>query len=126
VVKGKLEIYGENFWRPYCHVKDVANAVRLVLGSETHDVAGRAFNVGSNDENYTKKMTAEEIAAQMPLKVDYVRKVEDPRDYKVNFDRITALGFAAGTRLPDGIREVAGAIRQGLVSDPYAAKYRNS
>ena len=77
-------------------------------------MAGKAFNVGSNDENYTKKMIAEEIAAQMPLKVDYVQKVEDPRDYKVNFDRIKALGFVAEMRLPDGIREVAEAIRQGL------------
>ena len=62
----------------------------------------------------------------MPLKVDYVHKVEDPRDYKVDFSRIKALGFAAEMRLPDGIREVAQAIRQGLISDPYAAKYSNS
>jgi nucleoside-diphosphate-sugar epimerase len=126
VVKGTLEIYGENFWRPYCHVRDIARAIHLVLESDVDAVAGKAFNVGSNDENYTKKMIAEEIAAQMPLKVDYVQKVEDPRDYKVDFSRITALGFTAEMRLPDGIREVAQAIRQGLISDPYAAKYCNS
>ncbi len=126
VVKGELEIYGENFWRPYCHVTDIAEAVRLVLETGAGKVAGKAFNVGSNDENYTKKMIAEEIAAQMPLKVNYVHKVEDPRDYKVDFSRIKSLGYAAQMRLPGGIREVAEAVRQGLVSDPYAAKYRNS
>jgi nucleoside-diphosphate-sugar epimerase len=126
VIKGELEVYGENFWRPYCHVRDIVRGVRLVLESDSSDVAGKAFNVGSNDENYTKKMIAEAIAAQMPLKVNYVHKVEDPRDYKVNFDRIKTLGFAAERRLPDGIREVAEAIRHGIVSDPYAARYRNS
>ncbi len=126
VVKGELEIYGENFWRPYCHVSDVARAVRLVLESDTGVVAGKAFNVGSDDANFTKKMIAVEIAAQMPLKVDYVHKIEDPRDYKVSFERIKTLGFAPEIRLPGGIREVAGAIRHGLISDPYAARYRNS
>jgi hypothetical protein len=29
-------------------------------------------------------------------------------------------------RLRDGIREVTTAIRSGLISEPYAARYRNS
>jgi nucleoside-diphosphate-sugar epimerase len=126
VVKGELEIYGEKFWRPYCHVRDIAQATRLVLEAGAEHVAGKAFNVGSNDENYTKRMIAEEIAAQMPLKVSYIEKVEDPRDYRVSFNRIKALGFEPRMRLPEGISEVAQAIRSGIVSDPYATRYRNS
>ena len=126
VVKGELDIYGENFWRPYCHVRDIAAAVRMVLDADARDVVGKAFNVGSDDENYTKKMIAEEIAKQMPLRVNYVTKIEDPRDYKVSFERIRAFGFTPTMRLPDGIREMAGAIRDGLIADPYAPRYRNS
>jgi hypothetical protein len=29
-------------------------------------------------------------------------------------------------RLPDGIREIAAAVRDGLIVDPYADRYRNS
>lgn len=125
-LKGELEIYGQYFWRPYCHVRDVVDAVLLTLECDPQLVAGKAFNVGSGDENYQKRMIADEIAAQMPLDVAYVDKQEDPRDYRVNFDRIAALGFRPRFRLPDGIREVAGAVRDGLVADPYAARYRNS
>ena len=71
-------------------------------------------------------MIAEEIGRQMPLEVEYVQKVEDPRDYKVNFDRIATLGFVPALRLPEGIREVAEAVRLGVISDPYADRYRNS
>ena len=31
LLKGELEIYGPQFWRPYCHVSDIARAVVLVL-----------------------------------------------------------------------------------------------
>jgi nucleoside-diphosphate-sugar epimerase len=126
LVHGELEIYGPQFWRPYCHVRDIAAAVCLVLETDRSRVAGKTFNVGSNDENYQKRMIAEEVAKQIPVTLKYVEKDEDPRDYRVNFDKIKEIGFAAKTRLPDGIREIAAAIGQGLISDPYSPRYRNS
>ncbi len=126
LLKGELEIYGPQFWRPYCHVSDVARAVLLVLETPSDRVSGRTFNVGSNDENYQKQMIADEIGRQMPVKVINVEKAEDPRDYRVNFDRIKALGFEPRMRLADGIREIAGGVGNGLIADPYAARYRNS
>jgi nucleoside-diphosphate-sugar epimerase len=126
VVRGELEIYGPQFWRPYCHVRDIAAAVALVLEADEEQVAGRTFNVGSNEENYQKRMIAEQVARQVPVVLRYVEKDEDPRDYRVNFDRIAALGFKPRFRLADGIGEVAEAVRAGLIADPYDARYRNS
>lgn len=126
LLKGELEIYGPQFWRPYCHVRDIAGAVALVLGSEREAVAGKTFNVGSNKENYQKRMIAEEVAKQIPVRLVYVERDEDPRDYRVSFDRVKALGFVPQMRLPNGIREIATALRDGLISDPFAAKYVNS
>lgn len=126
LLHGTLDIYGQHFWRPYCHVRDIVEAVALVLESDPERVSGMAFNVGSNEENYQKSTIAEEIAQQIPLQVHYVDKDEDPRDYRVNFDRIDALGFQPRLDLADGIREVIMAIRDGLVTDPYASRYRNS
>jgi nucleoside-diphosphate-sugar epimerase len=126
LLRGELEIFGPQFWRPYCHVRDIAGAVAFILESDRDLVARRTFNVGSNHENYQKRMIAEEVAAQVPVRLVYVERDEDPRDYRVCFDRISALGFVPKMRLPDGIREIAAALKNGLITDPYAAKYANS
>ena len=126
LLKGELEIFGPQFWRPYCHVRDIARAVCLVLDSDLDLVAGKTFNVGSNDENYQKRMIAEEVRSQVPVKLVYVEKDEDPRDYRVCFDKVKSLGFEPKMRLRDGIREIAAALRDGLITDPYAQKYANS
>lgn len=126
ILKGELEIYGPQFWRPYCHVRDIADAVVLMLDSAPEAVSGKVFNVGSNDENYQKRMIADEIRKQIPVKIIDVEKDEDPRDYRVDFARIKALGFSPQMRLGDGIREIAQAIGDGLISDPHAARYRNT
>jgi nucleoside-diphosphate-sugar epimerase len=126
LLAGELEIFGPDFWRPYCHVRDIADAVVMVLQQDRELVAGRVFNVGADDENYQKRMIAEAIAEQLPVRLSYVERAEDPRDYRVSFARIAALGFVPRVRLRDGIREVADAIASGLIGDPYASRYRNS
>ena len=126
LLKGELEIFGPQFWRPYCHVSDVARAVVLVLETPADLVSAKTFNVGANDENYQKQMIADEVGKQIPVKVTTVERADDPRDYRVNFDRVKTLGFEPRMRLADGIREIAGAVGDGLIADPYAARYRNS
>ncbi len=126
LVNGELEVFGPEFWRPYCHVRDIASAVTMILEQDRERVAGRVFNVGADDENYQKRAIAEAVAEQIPVRLRYVERAEDPRDYRVSFERIAALGFTPRMRLRDGIREVADAIATGLIADPYAARYRNS
>ncbi|PWB71115.1 epimerase, partial [candidate division GN15 bacterium] len=93
----KLEIYGEQFWRPYCHVADLAHACRLALELKSDRIAGGAFNVGATDQNYTKKMLAENILRELGTDaelISYVQRGNDPRDYRVNFNKIkTTFGF---------------------------------
>jgi len=48
--------------------------------------------------------------------VEYVHKDEDPRDYRVRFDRIRAcLGFEKTRTVEDGIREIVGMVGCGIV-----------
>jgi nucleoside-diphosphate-sugar epimerase len=124
----ELEVYGEQFWRPYCHVADLARSIALALQSPQEKVGYEVFNVGNTTENYTKKMLVEEIRKQIPdAKVKYVPKDEDPRDYKVGFEKIrSALGFRITKRVPDGISEVIRVLRMGLLSDPDDRRYYNS
>lgn len=125
-----LEVYGGQFWRPYAHIADLAEACLLTLKSERSLVASEAFNVGDNFENYQKKTIVDLVLEQLPSAREYVRKVrkdEDPRDYRVNFDKIQSrLGFRITRRVPDGIREIILAIRSGMISDPDNPQYRNS
>jgi nucleoside-diphosphate-sugar epimerase len=123
----ELEVFGEQFWRPYIHVRDAARAVRTALDAPSEQVAGQVFNAGRSGENYRKLDLVEEIQRQTDRgSVSYVRRDEDPRDYKVSFDRIRAqLGFETLMTVPDGIAEVLAALDAGAFGDPYDSRYKN-
>ncbi|WP_353721369.1 NAD-dependent epimerase/dehydratase family protein [Dyadobacter sp. 676] len=122
-----LLIYGENFWRPYCHVSDLARSVEMVLTAEKEKVDGEAFNVGDTAQNFTKKMLAAEIGkAISSLEVNYHPVVTDPRDYKVNCDKIKkVLGFHISKTVPEGIQEIAALFQKQVISEPMNARYGN-
>ena len=126
-IHGEQEIWGAQFWRPYCHVDDLARAVILVLESDIEKVKANVFNVGSTDENYNKGMIIGEVCNVVPdVKVHYVESAEDPRDYRVNFDKIkTELGYTITKKVPDGVREIYKLIKTGIVTDSFAQKFRN-
>jgi nucleoside-diphosphate-sugar epimerase len=123
----ELVIFGENFWRPYCHVKDFSNAFITVLRAPKDKVAFNVFNVGDTSENYTKQMLVNEIKKSIPnAKIKYVEKNEDPRDYRVNSDKIKEeLGFNITMKVPDGVDEVRRIIQEGIIKDPENQKYYN-
>jgi nucleoside-diphosphate-sugar epimerase len=127
VVHQKLVVFGEQFWRPYVHVVDAARAFQLVLETPAERVAGQVFNVGDTRENYRKADLLELMAERIPgADVQRVHKTEDPRDYRVSFERIAErLGFAVTKRVADGIEEIATALEQGLVGDPSDPTFYN-
>jgi nucleoside-diphosphate-sugar epimerase len=122
-----LEVFGEQFWRPYIHVRDAGRAVRTVLEAPEEKVASRVFNAGRSGENYRKLDLVEEIQKQTDRgKVSYVKKNEDPRDYKVSFDKIKAeLGFETLMTVPDGIAEIMAGLDAGTFGDPFDSRYKN-
>jgi nucleoside-diphosphate-sugar epimerase len=123
----KLDVFGETFWRPYVHVRDAARAVALVLASPLEKVKGRVFNAGHSDENYRKLDLVEIITGQLGRgDVEYVTRTEDPRDYKVSFERIkNELGFEPVQRVPTGIEELVGALEEKRFGDPFSPRYSN-
>jgi nucleoside-diphosphate-sugar epimerase len=122
-----LEVYGEQFWRPYVHVRDAARAVLMVLQAPTAKVTGQVFNVGRSAENYRKCDLIEQIRKQTDRgTVSYVPREEDPRDYKVSFEKIrTELGFETLMTVSDGIVEVLSALNAGEFDDPFDGRHRN-
>jgi len=123
----ELEVFGEQFWRPYIHVRDAGRAVHTVLEAPEEKVANNVFNAGRSGENYRKLDLVEEIGKQISRgKVTYVKRDEDPRDYKVSFDKIRAeLGFETLMTVPDGIAEIIAALDAKAFGDPFDARYKN-
>ena len=127
LTKQQLCVFGEQFWRPYVHVRDLARAIQNVLSQPAAKVANEVFNVGCTTQNYRKLDLVELIQPYVPAaKVDYVKKTEDPRDYRVTFDKIRGkLGFEITRTVPDGIREVVQLVHDGAIQDFGKPEYRN-
>jgi nucleoside-diphosphate-sugar epimerase len=123
----RLEVFGEQFWRPYVHVRDAGRAVAMVLDATSDVVAGEVFNGGRSGENYRKLDLVHEIRKLTSGgEVEFVHRDEDPRDYKVSFDKIrAALGFETEMTVPDGIAEVLDALEHDRFEDPFDGRYRN-
>ncbi|MBL7683080.1 MAG: NAD(P)-dependent oxidoreductase [Flavipsychrobacter sp.] len=123
----ELVIFGEQFWRPYCHVYDLARSVVTVIEAAAEIVSFDVFNVGDTSENYQKKMIVDEVMKFIPdAKIKYVSKNEDPRDYRVNFDKIkNKLGFELMFKVPDGIAQIKKVLDDGFILNPDDNKYKN-
>ena len=127
IVRRHLVVFGEQFWRPYVHVRDAAAAIELTLSSPTDLVRGQVFNVGSSQQNFRKQQIVDLIRQQAPdATVEYVHVESDPRDYRVSFAKIhDRLAFRTTTSVEDGVAEVARLVRQGVLPDTADACYRN-
>ena len=124
----RLEVFGEQFWRPYVHVRDAARGVRTALEAPREAVAGDVFNVGNSGENNTKQMLVEAIRERIDRgEVVYVQRDEDPRDYKVSFEKVRErLGYETTMTVRDGIAEVAAALDERRFGDPFDPRHRNT
>ena len=128
-LKRQLEIYGQQFWRPYAHASDLAAACVLALEADTDIVSRQSFNVGDTKENYQKETLIKMIVNELGEEhgdIVYVQKDEDPRDYRVDFTKIQeVLKFKLSCDVTNGIREIVNAIQTGIIVDPDSKLYRN-
>jgi len=122
VVEGKVTIFGGNQWRPHVHCHDAARAFVMALEAPAEAVAGEVFNVGASDLNMRILDLGKLVASSVGRAVDVVigDNAQDPRDYRVGFDKIrSVLGFVPARSLEYGIREVADAIRSNPALQSY-------
>jgi nucleoside-diphosphate-sugar epimerase len=122
-----LEVFGEQFWRPYVHVQDAARGIRTVIDAPSELVAGEVYNVGHSDENYRKLDLVRLITSELGRgDVSYVHRDEDPRDYKVSFEKVRSrLGFEPRMWVPDGIREIIAGLESRRFRDPFSGAWSN-
>jgi nucleoside-diphosphate-sugar epimerase len=110
---------GGKQWRPFVHVKDVAEAIRRSLEAPKERVAGRVMNVGATANNVRIVNLAYRVRDLVPG-TEIVMASGDPdlRDYNVAFDEIReVLDFTPSHGIEDGVREILEALRAGDI-DP--------
>lgn len=120
----ELLVFDEYTWRPYCHVRDFANLLEIVLKIDRRLIDFEVFNAGADFNNFTKKMIIEEILKYVPYgKVKYGTNGSDPRNYKVSFFKVKSmLGFEPQYSVQDGIKELIEGLRIGLYADSIVNK----
>jgi len=122
-----ITVYGADQWRPFVHVEDVARAITMTLLAPLHSVAGEAFNVGSEPQNYTLGELAQLIQKQVPdAEITSDDSFVDKRNYRVSFAKIQSrLGFAPDWTLERGIAQVVGLVNSNQVGDYSLPTYSN-
>ncbi len=123
---GVITIYNGSQWRPFIHVRDIAEAVVQTLSAPVESVSGEIFNVGDDRLNFTLAEVAEKIRAQIPLtQIEYVEN-SDRRNYRVSFQKIrNCVGFTAQHTVESGIAEIRQAFERGQIHDYRQAFYSN-
>ena len=108
----ELLVYDANTWRPYCHVQDFARLIQTVIESPTEKISFEVFNAGGEVNNATKQMIVDAIIEKIPGgKVKYQEYGSDPRNYRVNFEKVkSVLGFEPRYTIQDGIEELVNLI----------------
>lgn len=109
-VDNEIKILGDGTpWRPLVHVKDICKAFINVLESDIETIYNKAFNVGSDKENYQIKQIASNVKAYYPNCEISIAKENagDTRDYNVSFKKISQeLNFRIDYSLDKGINEL--------------------
>jgi nucleoside-diphosphate-sugar epimerase len=92
IKKKNLFIFAANTWRPYIHVNDMCNFIIKFIeynNSKRSFNSEKIYNVGFNNQNFTKKHLLDKIIKHLPeTKIKYVDEIIDNRNYKVSFDKL--------------------------------------
>ena len=85
----------------------------------------KIYNVGSGSQNLNKTQIIELIKNTIgDFEINILRDKKDPRDYRINFDRICAWKFKEDNTIDLGIKEMADELAKKKI-DPYDKKFTN-
>ncbi|GIX18295.1 MAG: NAD-dependent dehydratase [Rhodothalassiaceae bacterium] len=109
---------GGRQWRPFVHVRDVADAALLALAAPAERVAGEIFNIAHS--NVQIRALAYLVRENLPFMVEIAMAPDDPdrRNYRVsNAKARDGLGFVAERDPAHGVREIYDALKRGEIDE---------
>ena len=111
ILTGKVTVLSDGTpWRPLAHAEDIAGAVVAALAAPEDLVRGKAFNVGTENNNRTVAEIAEAVVEAVPGSILEItgEAGPDPRSYRVDFSRARkVLDFEGQWTIPAGAHELA-------------------
>jgi nucleoside-diphosphate-sugar epimerase len=124
--EGLITIFNGCQWRPFVHVKDLAEAILLLLKAPCSVVSGEVFNIGDRRLNHTLGELGEIIRGVFPGTRVEETLSEDRRNYRVNFNKIEKLiGFHSRFTLEDGVLEIKAAFDTGRITNYKDIRFSN-
>lgn len=106
VMERNVVLFDHHSVRTFLHVRDAIRAYTMLL-KQSDAMVGEIFNVGAENMNFSKLQLAEKIQEHIPFQI-IKSELTDPdrRDFLINFDKISALGFKAEIGIDEGIQEL--------------------
>ena len=125
LIDKKISIFGPNHWRPLVHVDDIASACITAIENSSN-ISGEVYNVGDNEQNYTKMNLAQLVQKYVPSStIEVTGSKQDLRNYRVSFDKIkNKLNFNVSKTVEDGILEILDQINNNIL-DPKESQFSN-
>ncbi len=116
-VHGEVRLTSDgSAWRPFVHVRDIAQAFALALAAPAERINGQTFNVGADEQNYTVMEVARTVVSLVPgaRLVVAENATADRRSYRVRFQKVRQLlpGFQCRYDLRAGVRELEAAFQR--------------
>jgi nucleoside-diphosphate-sugar epimerase len=123
---GAITIFNGRQWRPFIHVKDLVEAIILLLNAPLSAVSTEVFNVGDNRLNFTLDEVAEVVQRVFPgTRIENMEN-QDHRNYRVNFDKIERrVGFHCRYTLESGVREIKAAFDSNQIKNYQDIRFNN-
>ena len=123
--KKKILVINGGQWRPFIHVKDVADAIKKVIEDKKNITKQKIYNVVG--ENITIDNLARIFKMfDSKIKLIHIRKSFDLRDYKVSAKKIYKdIKFKPKYNLKKGIKELINFIKKNKIYNVNKKKYHN-
>lgn len=118
---GALIVFEGHYQRSFIHVTDIARCVQFSI-ENFEPMKGRAFNVGHESMNKTKRELAEKIAEMTGCYLHFTDLRQDPdkRNYFIDFQRIQQVGFRPRIGWDEGLRSLYHGLKSLHWSNPFA------
>lgn len=117
----EITVFGGNQWRPFLHIKDIADAYEKALNSDL----GGIYNLGG--ENFQIIKIAEIIKESLGCNVKIIKELEDKRNYRVSSEKAEkGFGVSFKNSVQTAIDEIKDAYESGEITDYKKFKYNNA
>ena len=123
----KIIVFGGDQKRPNLHVKDMAEAYKLILEASTDKVSGEIFNIGYQNYSVNEianivKTSIEKFESRNNIIIEKV-PTDDNRSYQINSDKIfNVLGYKPKRTLENAVYDLCEAFKQGKLPNSLTDK----